>query len=44
MPSPAMVAIITCIIPGTINEWFSKYLPMTVVPDLSKFTVAMSDG
>ena len=26
------------------NEWLSRYLPITVVPDLSKFTVAISDG
>ncbi len=30
--------------PGIINEWFSRYLPITVVPERSKFTVAMSDG
>ena len=30
--------------PGIMNEWFSRYLPITVVPERSKFTVAMSEG
>lgn len=29
---------------GIMNEWFKRYLPMTVVPERSKLTVAMSDG
>jgi hypothetical protein len=39
-----MVEVNTQIRPGIMNEWFSRYLPMTVVPERSKFTVAMSDG
>ena len=38
------VETMTDMSPGIINEWFSRYLPMTVVPDRSKFTVAMSEG
>lgn len=30
--------------PGIMKEWLRRYLPMTVVPDRSKLTVAMSDG
>ena len=39
-----MVETITQIIPGSMNEWLSKYFPMTVVPDRSKLTVAISEG
>ena len=39
-----MVDVVTQISPGIINEWFSRYLPMTVVPERSKLTVAISDG
>jgi hypothetical protein len=39
-----MVEVVTQIRPGIIKEWFSKYLPMMVVPERSKFTVAMSEG
>ena len=38
------VEVMTQTSPGIINEWFSRYFPMTVVPERSKFTVAMSDG
>ncbi len=44
MKYPTTVALTTWIMPGAMNEWLSSYLPMTVVPDRSKFTVAMSDG
>ncbi len=30
--------------PGIMKEWLSRYFPMTVVPDRSKLTVAISDG
>ena len=36
-----IVDTITHTIPGSMNEWLSRYLPMTVVPERSKFTVAM---
>jgi hypothetical protein len=39
-----MVEVNTQIRPGIIKEWFSRYLPMTVVPERSKFTVAISEG
>ena len=39
-----MVETITQIIPGSMNEWLSKYFLMTVVPDRSKLTVAISEG
>ena len=39
-----MVEVDTQMSPGIMNEWFSRYLPITVVPDLSKFTVAISEG
>jgi hypothetical protein len=39
-----IVDVVTHTSPGIINEWFSRYLPMTVVPERSKFTVAISDG
>ena len=39
-----MVETITLMRPGIMNEWFNKYLPMTVVPERSKFTVAISEG
>ncbi len=39
-----MVEVMTQISPGIMNEWFNRYLPMTVVPDRSKFTVAISEG
>lgn len=39
-----MVDTITLVRPGSIKLWFSRYLPMTVVPERSKFTVAMSEG
>lgn len=39
-----MVETITLTMPGIMKLWFSRYLPMTVVPLRSKFTVAMSDG
>lgn len=39
-----IVDTITDISPGIINEWFKRYLPITVVPERSKFTVAISDG
>ncbi len=39
-----MVEVKTQIRPGIMNEWFSRYLPMTVVPERSKFTVAISEG
>lgn len=39
-----MVEVMTLTRPGIINEWLSRYLPMTVVPERSKLTVAMSEG
>ena len=30
--------------PGIIKLWLRRYLPITVVPDRSKLTVAISDG
>ena len=30
--------------PGIMNEWLRRYLPITVVPDRPKFTVAISLG
>lgn len=44
MPYPQIVAVMTWTMPGIMNEWFRRYLPMTVVPERSKFTVAISDG
>ena len=44
MANPDTVAATTCTRPGIMKEWLSKYLPMTVVPERSKLTVAMSDG
>ena len=38
------VEVMTQMSPGIMNEWFSKYLPMTVVPERSKLTVAISEG
>ena len=38
------VETVTQIRPGIMNEWLSRYLPMTVVPERSKLTVAISDG
>ena len=35
-----MVDVVTQISPGIMNEWFSRYLPITVLPERSKFTVA----
>lgn len=39
-----MVETVTQMSPGIMNEWLSRYLPMTVVPERSKLTVAISDG
>ena len=39
-----MVLVITLTSPGIMNEWLSRYLPMRVVPERSKVTVAISDG
>ena len=39
-----MVDTITQIIPGIMKLWFRRYLPITVVPERSKFTVAISEG
>ena len=39
-----IVETVTQINPGIMNEWLSRYLPITVVPERSKLTVAMSDG
>ena len=44
MPNPANVDVSTCTMPGIMNEWLSRYFPITVVPERSKFTVAMSEG
>ena len=38
------VAMPTLTRPGIMKLWLSRYLPMTVVPLRSKFTVAMSEG
>lgn len=39
-----IVDVLTQMSPGIMNEWLSRYLPITVVPERSKFTVAMSEG
>lgn len=39
-----MVETMTLTMPGRMKLWFSRYLPMTVVPERSKLTVAISDG
>jgi hypothetical protein len=39
-----MVDTMTQMSPGIMNEWFNRYLPITVVPERSKFTVAISEG
>ena len=44
MINPTMVLTMTLTSPGIINEWLSRYLPITVVPERSKFTVAISEG
>lgn len=44
MRNATMVATTTCTIPGIMKLWLTKYLPITVVPLRSKFTVAMSEG
>ena len=44
MTNPTMVLTMTLTRSGIMKEWLSRYLPMTVVPERSKFTVAMSDG
>ena len=44
MSVPTMVDTITLTSPGIIKLWLSKYFPMTVVPERSKFTVAISLG
>ena len=41
---PTIVDTPTLIRPGIMNEWFSRYLPIFVVPERSKLTVAISDG
>ncbi len=38
------VEVMTLTSPGIMKLWLSRYLPMTVVLERSKFTVAMSDG
>lgn len=38
------VDTMTLIRPGIMKLWFSRYLPIFVVPLRSKFTVAISDG
>ena len=39
-----MVAVMTYTMPGIMNEWLRRYFPITVVPERSKFTVAISEG
>jgi hypothetical protein len=39
-----IVDVKTLMRPGIMNEWFSRYLPIIVVPERSKFTVAISLG
>ena len=39
-----MVDTVTQISPGIMKLWLSRYLPILVVPERSKLTVAMSEG
>ena len=39
-----MVDTATLMSPGIMKEWLSRYFPITVVPERSKFTVAISEG
>lgn len=39
-----MVDTATLMSPGIMKEWLRRYLPITVVPERSKFTVAISEG
>jgi hypothetical protein len=41
--SPVITATAVATIPGIINEWFSTYLPIFVVPERSKLIAAISE-
>ena len=43
--APLVFATVTAVAttPGIMNEWFSTYLPMRVVPDRSKLIAAISE-
>lgn len=44
MKYPQTVAVNVWMSPGAMKEWLKRYLPITVVPERSKLTVAMSEG
>lgn len=39
---PSTTDTMVAISPGIINEWFSRYLPIRVVPVVSKFMAAIT--
>ncbi len=41
---PSTTDTMVAISPGIINEWFSRYLPIRVVPVVSKFMAAITVG
>ena len=41
--SPTSTATAVATSPGIMNEWFSTYLPILVVPDRSKLIAAISE-